>query len=153
MTTPANELTYMNPANNYYNKDFPANKKSWLVRLSKTVLNTDKIMDYAQTRPKYYLPSPDKPLFYQPYGTFMDFSQEVYLDPKYVNLKYPAAGSSYDSGLSYINNGETGKTGNNKNKKLDNLDAYLIRTDLKNQALIRAVLTDSGYFQKNYYYR
>lgn len=134
MTTPANELTYMNPTTNDYNKDYPANKKSWLVRLSKTVLNTDKIMNYAQTRPKYYLPGPGKPLFYQPYGTFLDFSQDVYLDPKYVNLKYPAAGASYDAGANVTNNRNT------KKNKLNNLDAYLIRTELKNQALIRSVL-------------
>jgi hypothetical protein len=145
MTTPANELTYMNSVGDT-NKDYPANKKSWLVRLSKTVLNTDKIMDYARTRPKYFLPSPDKPLFYQPYGTFMDFSQESYLDPKYINQKYPAAGSSYDAGVNVTRNGMNGHNrynkNNSKNKKLDNLDAYLIRTDLKNQALIRTVLND-----------
>jgi len=138
MTTPANELTSLVPTetlDSTTDMDYPANKKSWLVRLSKTILNTDKIMNYAQTRPKYYLPSPGKPLFYQPYGTFMDFSQDVYLEPKYINLKYPAAGASYDAG-----NNNNYK--NIKKIKLDNLDAYLIRTELKNHALIKSVLND-----------
>ena len=67
---------------------YPANQASWLVRLSKQVLGSDRTMKYAGSKPLTILPTPLRPQFYQQYGTFMDFSKENYLTPAYTNLKY-----------------------------------------------------------------
>ena len=113
---------------------YPANQASWLVRLSKQVLGSDRTMDYAGSKPRTILPTPLRPQFYQPYGAFMDFSKETYLTPAYTNLKY---NMELDVNKLSQNIGRF-----NSNVKINNLDSYLIKNEMQNQALIGAVLND-----------
>ncbi len=96
------------------------NKKSWITNISNHILNNDNLMKYANTKHKFIMPGPLKTNFYQPYGTFMDFSSNVYLEPKIYNLKFNPA----------------------TDVNINNLDDFLLKTEIKNQALIKSVLND-----------
>jgi hypothetical protein len=116
---------------------YPANQASWLVRLSKQVLGSDRTMKYAGSKPLTILPTPLRPQFYQPYGTFMDFSKENYLTPAYTNLKY-----NMELDVNKLRENMSWSNSNVKNVKINNLDSYLIKNEIQNQALIGAVLND-----------
>lgn len=64
----------------------------------------------------------------------MDFSKETYLTPAYTNLKY---NMELD-----VNKLSENMIWSNSNVKINNLDSYLIKNEIQNQALIGAVLND-----------
>jgi hypothetical protein len=100
---------------------------SWLIKSSR-LLFQPSIDKYIQTRNNTRpgpvsladnLPYSINPVFYQPYGTFMDFSKNVYLEPRIFNPRAaPPA------------------------QQPSNLDDYLIKTEMKNEALIASTLGD-----------
>ena len=68
------------------------------------------------------------PMFFQPYGTLMDFSKDVYLNARVVNPR--GAPSVYQPG------------GVPADKAIKPIDDYVLKTELKNNALIQGVLKD-----------
>ncbi len=152
MTTPANkhrieynEASGIIPPPESSSDDTPIDKtsahKSWLVRVTKQVLNMDDSLKFVNTKPGYYIPTPSHPLFYQPYGTFMDFGQDVYLNPKYVDLKYNPDSAYPSSNIHNVTNSSNSHI-ESQSYKTNNLDAYLLKNELKNISLIKSSIAN-----------
>ena len=67
----------------------------------------------------------------------MDFSKENYLTPAYTNLKY-----NMELDVNKLSQNMIWSNSNVKIVKINNLDSYLIKNEIQNQALIGAVLND-----------
>lgn len=109
--------------------NYPVNQACWIRQMNKRFLNTPGIQDYIYTKRinNHYLPLNAKILF-QPYGTFMDFSQPVYQDARICDLRYtPSAGF----------------------KKINNQDLFIIKNEKHNNSVIKSALEDFVIIDKN----
>ncbi len=116
-----NTLNY--PASNIQvEMNYPANQACWIRQLNTRFLNNPKLKEYIQTKRdnNLYLTLNGK-IPYQPYGTFMDFSQPVYQDARICDLRYtPSTGF----------------------KKINNQDLFIIKNEKHNNSVIKAALED-----------
>jgi hypothetical protein len=116
-----NTLNY--PASNIQvEMNYPVNQACWIRQMNKQFLNNPKLKEYIQTKRdnNHYLPLNGK-IHYQPYGTFMDFSQPVYQDARICDLRYtPSTGF----------------------KKINNQDLFIIKNEKHNNSIIKAALED-----------
>ena len=102
--------------------DYPTNQACWINQLNARFLNNPRMHDYIRTKRinNHYLPLTAK-IPFQPYGTFMDFSQPVYQDARICDLKYtPSAGF----------------------KKINNQDLFILKNEKHNNSIIKSALED-----------
>jgi hypothetical protein len=110
------------PVNIQPEMTYPANQECWIHQMNKQFLNNPNMYEYIRTKRtnNHYLPLNAK-IPYQPYGTFMDFSQPVYQDARICDLRYtPSAGF----------------------KKINNQDLFIIKNKKHNDSVIKSALAD-----------
>lgn len=96
--------------------NFDGVQQTWMSKITGTTKNNESTAKFIGAKSKIA----DKPQF-KPFGTFMSFDQDIYLQPKYVDLNYtPSAGF----------------------KKINNSHLYMYRTDKHNQDVIKSVMND-----------
>ena len=106
--------TYKTSSNDDINYDDM--QQTWISKITTTIKNNESTVKFIETKPRM----PIKQGF-KPFGTFMAFDQDTYLQPKYVDLNYtPSAGF----------------------KKINNSHLYMYRTDKHNRDVIKSVMYD-----------
>ena len=117
-----NTLNYSSASNITSTTDYKNNQKCWIRQMNTRFLNNSAMHEYIQTKRANNLFFPlNAKILYQPYGTFMDFSQPIYQDARICDLRYtPSAGF----------------------KKINNQDLFILKNKKHNNAVIKSALDD-----------
>lgn len=110
--------------------DYKTNQACWIRKMNTRFLNNPAMHDYIRTKRdnNLYFPLNAK-IPFQPYGTFMDFSQPVYQDARICDLRYtPSTGF----------------------KKINNQDLFILKNEKHNNAIIKSALDDFIVIDKHY---
>jgi hypothetical protein len=125
-----NTLNYPIASNIASATDYKTTQACWIRQMNTRFLNNPHMHEYIQTKRdnNLYFPLNAK-IPFQPYGTFMDFSQPVYQDARICDLRYtPSTGF----------------------KKINNQDLFILKNEKHNNAIIKSTLDDFIVIDKHY---
>lgn len=113
-----NSLKHPSASNIQAETNYTTNQLCWISQLNKRFLNNPEMQNYLRTKHNIL---PTSKIFFQPYGTFMDFAEPVYQEARICDLKYtPSVGY----------------------KKINNQDLFILKNKKQNESIIKSALED-----------